>query len=187
MSVFRIATREDRSALIETVVLAFDQDPAFRYFFGDELFDIDAPTFVGALFDSRVDAGATWVTDDAGAVAMWASPEAESLRSDFGALDPSSRARLAAYDEATHAALPDSPFWYLGILATHPGRRGQRLGRSAMQPGLDRSKETGFPAFLETTNDDNVAMYERSGWKTSTVTEFEDLAITVLRYTGEAD
>ncbi|NNC81926.1 MAG: GNAT family N-acetyltransferase [Acidimicrobiales bacterium] len=182
-----MATRDDRAALIDTVVVAFDQDPAFRYFFGDELFAVDAPAFVGALFDSRVDAGATWITDDAGAVAMWANPEADSVRSDFGALDPSTRARLAAYDEATHAALPDSPFWYLGILATHPNYRGLRLGRSAMQPGLDRSRETGLPAYLETTSDANVAMYERSGWETSTVTEFEDLAITVLRYTGAAD
>lgn len=185
MSAFRVATPDDRAAVIDTVVLAFDEDPAFRYFFPtDELWAADAPAFVGALFDSRVDAGATWMTNDASAVAMWASPEAESLRADFGVLDPSTRARLAAYDEVTHSGLPDTAFWYLGILATHPAHRGQRLGRRAMQPGLDLASSTSLPAYLETTNDANVALYERSGWETTSAVEFSGIRITVLRHIG---
>jgi len=185
MSAFRVAAPEDRAEVINTVVLAFDQDPAFRYFFPtDELWSSDAPAFVGALFDSRVDAGATWMTDDASAVAMWASPEAESLRADFDVLDPSTRARLAAYDEATHSGMPGTAFWYLGILATHPAHRGQRLGRRAMQPGLDRANSTSLPAYLETTNDENVALYERSGWETTSAVDFSGIRITVLRHTG---
>lgn len=187
MSTLRVATSKDRTAVIDTVVLAFDQDPAFRYFFPtEELWSLDARAFVGALFDSRVDAGATWMTTDASAVAMWASPEAESVPADFDVLDPSTRSRLAAYDEATHSGLPDTAFWYLGILATHPAHRGQRLGRSAMQPGLDRAESTALPAYLETTNDANVALYERSGWATTSAIDFSGIRITVLRHTGAA-
>ena len=84
----RIATPADRASVIDTVVAAFDQDPAFRWFFPtDASWSRNAQLFAGALFDSRVESQATWLVDNAAAVAMWADPAAESLRADLGALD----------------------------------------------------------------------------------------------------
>ena len=78
-------------------------------------------------------------------------------------LDDASRQRVAEYNAATEGGLPESPFWYLGLLATHPAHRGRALGRATMQPGLAAAEDSGLPAYLETSNPDNVALYERAG------------------------
>ena len=181
----RVATAADRAAVVDTVVAAFDQDPAFRWFFPTEAsWERNAHLFVGALFDSRVASAATWLADDGAALAMWADPSAESLRADLGALDTDALARLADYNEATEGGLPDTPFWYLGILATRPDRRGEQLARRVAEQGLRRAKATGLPAYLETTNAANVWLYERSGWAVTAESHIDTLTIWVLRHEG---
>jgi GNAT superfamily N-acetyltransferase len=181
----RLADRTDRDTVVSTVVAAFDQDPAFRWFFPtDASWDRNVRPFVGALFDSRVDANATWLADDGAALALWADPNADSLRADLGALDEDAVARLAAYNAATTDGLPDSPFWYLGILATRPDRQGERLARTVMEVGLRRAAETGLPAYLETTKPSNVQMYERSGWAVTAENSIDTITIWVLRHEG---
>lgn len=181
----RTATSSDRAAVIDTTVAAFQHDPAFRWFFPTaESWARNVRLFVGALFDSRVGHDATWVTAGAEAVAMWATPTADGVRADLGNLDDPSRQRLSEYNAATEGGLPDGPFWYLGILATHPAHRGRALGRAAMQPGLRTAAESGLPAYLETTNADNVTLYERAGWERTGETTIDTLTIWVLRYSG---
>ena len=49
--------------------------------------------------------------------------------------------------------------------------------------GAARAAAAGVPAVLETTNPDNVAMYERSGWRITT--ELQDvigLTVWILRH-----
>ncbi len=42
--------------------------------------------------------------------------------------------------------------------------KGEDTSRAVMRAGLARAAAEGLPAFLETTNEQNVALYERSGW-----------------------
>lgn len=208
----RLATPADRAAVIATVVAAFAQDPAFRFFFpDDDTYAAEAPLFVGALFDDRVGDDATWVLDapvdhdradtttnadetratlrDAGraqlaSLAMWAPPTTAAHGADLSGLSTESRDRLRVYDQATNDGLPTAPLWYLGILATHPDHSGQRHGRRLMAPGLEASRRSGHPAYLETTNAQNVAMYERAGWISTSVNHIDELTVTVLRFAG---
>ena len=54
----RLATPDDRDPLVATVVAAFDQDPAFRAFFGSgPEFGELATRFVGSLLDRRLATG----------------------------------------------------------------------------------------------------------------------------------
>ncbi|MEM9519676.1 MAG: GNAT family N-acetyltransferase [Actinomycetota bacterium] len=162
----RLAQPADREQLVTTVVAAFDHDPAFRAFFGpDPTFDELAPRFVTALLDRRIATQTVWMTDDGDALAMW-DPPAGTVDAPPSTLTlpPDAQARLDHYDTLVHAAMPAAPHWYLGILASHPSRRGEGLARQVAQPALTIAHDAGMPAVLETTNPDNVAMYERSGW-----------------------
>ncbi len=53
-----------------------------------------------------------------------------------------------------------------------------------MEAGLRRAASTGLPAYLETTNEANVQMYERSGWKLTAESHIATLTIWVLRHEG---
>jgi ribosomal protein S18 acetylase RimI-like enzyme len=176
-----VATRAVRARVVETVVAAFRLDPAFRYFFPDPAtFDRDAAAFAGWLFDGRVDLGTVWVADGGAAVAMWDGPHdtPQWTRPD---LPRDARERIDAYERAVEPLIPREPRWYLGVLATHPDAAGRRLARAAADEGVRRAADQGLPAFLETTNPDNVALYERGGWRRAGRTDVGALRIWVMR------
>ena len=180
----RLATPTDRERLVTTVVAAFDQDPAFRAFFGSGPdFTTLATRFAGSLLDRRIPGGSVWMTDDGDALAMW-DPPAGTVEVPPSALElpADARARLDHYDQLVHAAITSESHWYLGVLASHPSRRGEGLARRVAEPGLAAAAAVGAPAVLETTNPDNVAMYERSGWSvTATLTDVIGLTVWVLQ------
>jgi len=191
MSEIRVATRADAAAVVRTVVRAFRDDPAFNFFFpSDDEYATQAPLFVEALFDARVDHNTVWVLPDAAggsqiaSLAMWSPPAAGAHESDLSALSDASLGRLRTYGAATHEGLPEDGIWYLGILATDPEHWGQRHGRRLMEPGLRLTAAAGLPAYLETTKTRNVEMYQRSGWEVTNVIPVDAMDVTFLRHEG---
>lgn len=180
-AVVRVATPADRPRVVETVVAAFVADSAFRYFFPDATtYEHEAGVFAAYLFDLRVAHSTVWVAGDGAAVAMWEPPgvPGKQLRLDLPA---GTLARLEAYEQTVHPALPDAPHWYLGVLATHPDHAGRRWGRAVMAAGLERARADGLPAYLETTTASNVALYERAGWHVDAAVPVDALTVRVMR------
>ena len=167
MTQVRLATPADEGRIVSTIVAAFDEDPAFRMFFGDGSdFGALAAHFAKAQAMRRMAMGAAWVGADGDAVALW-NPPVGSVESPPSTLDlPADAARrLSDYDRQVDEHIPSEPHWYLGILASHPSQRGEGMARLVAEPGLAVARAAGVPAVLETTNPGNVAMYERSGWR----------------------
>ena len=97
-------------------------------------------------------------------------------------LPPDASARLAAYDSAVHPLLPSTPFWYLGVVATHPDHAGRRLGRLAMEAGLSRAQSDGLPAYLETVTATNVAVYQSVGWEITNRVSVDGVDVRIMRH-----
>ncbi|TDC83207.1 N-acetyltransferase [Micromonospora sp. KC606] len=164
-----VATPKDREHVITSLVAAFTKDPVLRYLFPEEAtYPQYSAAFFGHLFDKRVHKGTIWTIEHGASVAIWEPPAAEDEWPDdnlAAQLPADALARVRAYDEAVHAALPAAPFWYLGVLGTHPDNAGRRWGHAVMKVGLDRAAADGLPAILETSNPDNVEVYRRAGWE----------------------
>ncbi len=165
-----MAAAEDRESVVRTVVAAFAADPAWRWLLGSHD-DALAPLFAGSLFDQRVGSGTCWVTDDCSSVAMWESPvgPADDVRrqawAPFRARAGSAvLERVSSYDSVVHAVAPSEPFWYLGVLATHPDRHGRGGASRALEAALARVDAEGLPSCLETSTPGNRAFYERRGF-----------------------
>ncbi|MEU1587622.1 GNAT family N-acetyltransferase [Micromonospora sp. NPDC005710] len=166
-----IAAPAHRDAVVGTLVAAFVQDPVLRYLFpDDDTYPRYAAAFFGHLFDKRVHRSSIWTIGGGASVAVWEPPADPSTAAhqspEEASLYPVDvRARVEGYDHVVYAALPTYPFWYLGVLGTHPDSAGRGWGRAVMRAGLERAAADGLPAILETSNPGNVELYRRAGWE----------------------
>lgn len=180
-----VATPADRERAVGSLVAAFVDDPVLRHLFPDgETYPRYAAAFFGRLFDKRVDRGTIWTIERGASVAMWDAPVAEPGPPDgmlAAHLPDDALARVNAYDEAVYAVLPTTPFWYLGVLGTHPDHAGRRWGRAVMAEGLRRAAADGLPAVLETSNPANVEVYRRAGWEVVLVVPVGPLTVWIMQ------
>lgn len=60
---------------------------------------------------------------------------------------------------------PHDPHYYLLALGVEPELQGRSLGTQLMAPVLARCDAEGMPAYLESSKEVNVPLYERNGFK----------------------
>jgi GNAT superfamily N-acetyltransferase len=167
--VVRRALPDERSEVAATVAAAFAQDPGWGFIFGDE-YERLAGDFAAALFDVRIASQSVWVTGDLAAVAMWDPPgkgnaapgSTEAIWARYRAIaGEDACGRLDSYNDAVSAVAPAEPYWYLGVLATLPGRRREGLATAMLRPVLEAADHLGIACCLETSTADNRRFYER--------------------------
>jgi ribosomal protein S18 acetylase RimI-like enzyme len=172
----RVAVSADLEAMGRTLGRAFADDPVMVWTVGDgEGCDPEK----GAIF-FRLDArnhlrhGLCFVTPDADGVSIWAPPgrwktrPLDLLRTAprLLRLAPVKQLRRAlAFVSTVEAAHPAEPHYYLAVLGTDPDARGRGLGVTVMAPVLERADREGRPCYLESSKEDNLAYYERHGFK----------------------
>lgn len=170
MTTVRLGTLADLDAVVDTVARAFVGDPAWDFMFepGD---GAGTRAFATLLYVGRVRRGTVWITDDASAVAMWDRVDGsthggmDDLWQDFRtAAGPEAVARVEAYDAAVKSLQPPAPFWYLGVLATHPDHQGRGLATAVLAPGLAEADTAGWDAWLETSKPANKSFYAGRGF-----------------------
>ncbi|HEX2772838.1 MAG TPA: GNAT family N-acetyltransferase [Micromonosporaceae bacterium] len=192
-----VATPADRGRVIGSLVAAFANDPVLRYLFPDRAtYPRYAAAFFGHLFDRRVRQKTIWTVGRGASVAMWDAPAAKDAPAGMDGpagqdgpsddtlaaqLPTDALARVNSYGEAVHGALPTTPYWYLGVLGTHPDHAGRRWGHAVMRAGLRRAAEDGLPAILETSNPANVEVYRRAGWEVLLVVTAEPLTVWIMQ------
>jgi len=97
----------------------------------------------------------------------WALPPAEILRESLPALHAFGRnlpraLRTQLEVESEH---PRSPkHWYLGYLGVRGDAQGQGIGALMLREVLDQADASGTPAYLESSNEKNLTLYERHGF-----------------------
>ena len=174
----RPATRADISALSVTLGRAFFDDPVMCWM----LPDVDQRRrrlhrlFAALTRYHHLSRGGVEVAPDGdgiGGAALWDPPgqwehtRAEELRAmprlllAFGA----SLRRGLEVSELMKEAHPEEPHWYLAVIGSDPAVRGKGFGQALMRSRLDRCDAEHAPAYLESSNPDNVPYYERFGFE----------------------
>ena len=59
------------------------------------------------------------------------------------------------------------PHYYLALIGVLPDRQGRGLGGSLLASMLEQLDRDGLAAYLENTNERNVELYERFGFRTA--------------------
>ena len=169
------ATTDDIPRLKAVLAEAFFDDPILSWLMPDEgkrlgrlrrYFGIELRHL--ALARGRV-----WTTSDLAGAALslppgrWRSPLRVTLLegSAFG-LHVARAARLAAAIEWRHVHGAHYSVRDVGVL---PCMQGRGLGSVLMQPTLERSDREGLPTYLEASSDRSAALYERLGFRVTSV------------------
>ena len=108
-----------------------------------------------------------------GAAALWDPPGRwqQSPREQIPMLPALLRAfrgRLGvarALGEEMKANHPEEPHWYLAMIGSDPQVRGGGFGNALLRSRLDRCDAEGAPAYLESSNPDNIGYYHRFGFE----------------------
>lgn len=125
--------------------------------------------------------GRVWIADDGDAVAVWTTPDTAEAGDVFTELAPR-LAELAGerlpQQQAAEAAMaphrPTEPVWFLGTVGVDPARQGSGLGRAVLTPGIEAAAAAGVPAFLETSDQNNVQLYKRLGFDVTAEVDIPD-------------
>jgi GNAT superfamily N-acetyltransferase len=176
--VVRAARRDEAAVLGEVLADAFAEDPVFAWLIPPTAHSRDdrLRTFFTSMSRGYLRQGKPcYVTGDASAAALWAAPASWSMPLSQIILEaaPSGLAfrgrllhalRTQLQIERLHAA-QSRPHWYLGYLGTRHDRQGQGLGTQMLREVLAPLDTEGVPAYLESSNERNLPLYERNGFR----------------------
>jgi GNAT superfamily N-acetyltransferase len=174
----RSAKKADLRLLSRILGQAFHEDPLMRWVLPDVKARTRAlPTLFAALTRYHyLPGGGVEVAEreyHIGAAALWAPPgrwretRIETLRM-MPRICWALRDRLSTFQgvlEATERIHPDEPHWYLAIIGSQPEARGKGFTQALLRARLDHCDATNTPAYLESTNPENVPYYERFGFQ----------------------
>jgi GNAT superfamily N-acetyltransferase len=177
----RAAGRGDAAETGQVLARAFHDDPVAGWFLPAEgsRHRRLRRFFVAELYHESLRHGAVEVACADGRVtgaAVWFPPGA-SLGTEVSALPGYLRAfgrRLvivSRYQSAAVSTHPrDEPHWYLAYIGVDPARQGSGVGAALLRSRLRRCDQEGLPAYLESSNLENVPLYQHFGFQvTSTL------------------
>jgi GNAT superfamily N-acetyltransferase len=98
---------------------------------------------------------------------QWRQTRGEELRAMPGLLVAFGRSlrRGLVVENMMKALHPEEPHWYLAVIGSDPDVRGKGFGQVLMRSRLDRCDAEHAPAYLESSNPDNVPYYQRFGFE----------------------
>jgi RimJ/RimL family protein N-acetyltransferase len=170
----RDAGRADLPRLAPMLAAAFQDDPVMAYIFPDPAVRrARLPGFLSVIFKSDLPAGACFMTDNAEAATTWRAPGRghlsfrEMLQQAWPWVAAAGPAlpRALIVSAASDANHPEEPHWYLHIAGCSPQAQGKGFGSAVIRAGLARSDADGVPAYLETANEANLAVYGALGFQ----------------------
>jgi ribosomal protein S18 acetylase RimI-like enzyme len=173
----RKATLADAPRLAQALGSAFQDDPVIAWIFPDEH---RRRAVLAAFMEFRLRKLAfphdeVWMTAGGTAAAVWLPPPGRwqlSRPQRLRLLPPLVRffglrtaSVLGALDRMDQRHPHDPSHWYLFILGTEQAAQGRGLGSALLAQVLARVDADGMPAYLESSNERNIALYGRHGFE----------------------
>jgi ribosomal protein S18 acetylase RimI-like enzyme len=171
------AARGDHHVVGAALAAAFSDDPVWKWLIPTDVANRDERmhAFFASIARSYLRRGKNvYVAGDGmggalwSAPGSWALPMSEVVREGRPALKAFGRnvvraLRAQLYVEARHPKSPEH--WYLGYLGVAPDHQGKGIGASMIHAVTDDADATGVPAYLESSNERNLTLYERHGFR----------------------
>jgi ribosomal protein S18 acetylase RimI-like enzyme len=170
----RRAVAADRDVVVKALVRAFDDDPVANFLLRQDKARARAfeTGFDVAFRRLTLPLEEVWMSSAGEGAALWTPPKGwKNLRAWpnlFGLARAVGLARvphvLAAVNRVQRPK-PREPHWYLFALGVVPEAQGRGIGSALLRAVLARLDESGEPAYLEASTEDNARLYLRHGFR----------------------
>jgi ribosomal protein S18 acetylase RimI-like enzyme len=156
---------------VQVMVLAFSSDPVLRWMYPDpDQYLFGFPAFVRAFAGAAFQTNTAYYVDGFVGAALWLPP---GTHADEAALEDVVRRTvlegtqddLTAIFEQLDSYHPREEHWYLPLLGVDPAHQRRGYGSALMQHALARCDQDGWTAYLESSNWENVSLYQRHGFE----------------------
>ena len=176
MADVRKAETADGPQAAAALASGFADDPMWAFILGEDRAREDRLRLMfGALVEQamRDPDHLVFVSDDGNGAALWRPvdgwkvPVVKMLRTAptfvraLGRRLPVAVRALSALERAH----PTEPHYYLEMIATRQGVQSQGIGSALIAAMLERCDREGVPAYLESSNPENIPFYARHGFE----------------------
>ena len=169
----RTATLEDLPTVVDTAVRSLADEAMLHWSFGDERFAERISAHFAHYDGENIERGWIRVAAGGAGIAVWIPPDGREDHEAIGAAPPGGEAEILGDHATRHADFwtwvgehePPEPLLYLSHIGVAPERQGEGLGGALMRDGLSHADDRGVPTWLETSRVENVAYYERFGFR----------------------
>jgi ribosomal protein S18 acetylase RimI-like enzyme len=167
----RVAGPGDAPQAISTIVAAFITDPFARFVWPSaHAYLRSCPDFVREFAGGSFEHDSAYVSADFCGAALWLPPDVhpngDALEKIVRDTTPPGHLNDALVVlEQMDQSHPHEPHWYLPVIGVEPNARGRGVGGMLMGRAVARCDEEGLPAYLESTNPQNISLYERHGFE----------------------
>jgi ribosomal protein S18 acetylase RimI-like enzyme len=162
-------TGEDQA--LATLTLAFIADPIVRWAFPEpRQYLTYYPASLREFAIRACEHQSGYAVDGFGGVAIWLPPgvdvDEEAASAVFHqAVREQDKEAVFGLLERTGAYRPGEPHWYLAVIGVDPARQGKGHGSALMAHALAACDAQHMPAYLESSNERNLPLYERHGFR----------------------
>jgi len=171
----RAATWADAEALSATLARAFHDDPLMCFLLQDAATrPAKMPRLFRLLFKLGLPYGACDVTDGYEAAAMWRPPNQWEIPwwqyvvngGEFlGIFGWAGARQVTATMDVVEKNHPHEPHWYLQAIGTDTQKQGKGYGGVAIRRGLAKADAAHMPAYLESSKETNIPIYQSFGFE----------------------
>jgi GNAT superfamily N-acetyltransferase len=165
-----VATRAQQDVVTSLITLAFSTDPVVRWIFADPaVYLTHVPAYIQAFGGAALDHGTAFCIPDYRGAALWlppgVSPDDDTLNILFArTVEAAKRPALNEVLRQMDSYHPAYPHYYLPLIGIDPCRQNQGLGSCLMRHAHALCDRTGLPAYLESSNENNLPFYQELGY-----------------------
>ena len=166
-----VSTAAENSRVIDSIMLGFSTDPILRWLFPEpHKYLANCPKIVQLFGGGAFEHSSAYHHQNYAGAALWLPPDVhpdeEKLTKLFQEnLNGSQLEEIFSIFEQIDNFHPDEPCWHLAFIAVDPAQQNRGHGSALMKHTLEAVDLDKKLAYLESTNEANLTLYQRHGFE----------------------
>lgn len=167
----RSAVPSELERAIATITLAFAADPFTRWVLPEGADFLEHfPAILREFGLPALENRCVYVTEDFGGACLWLPPGVQANDAALLAIVERGvrgqrRDEFLQVFERMGSYHPEDPHWYLPMIGVDPSRQNAGNGSALLRHALARCDRDGLAAYLESSNPQNITLYQRHGFE----------------------